>query len=71
MLSALTYAKAIGNLWRICLGVNILRLEWFETLSENHVLLINLLIYFANTMQAYKYKYTNISYNFKQKYVCR
>ena len=37
MLPALTYAIAIGNLWCICLGVNILRLEWSETLSEKPV----------------------------------
>ena len=37
MLPALTCAIAIGNLWCICLGVNILRLEWSETLSEKPV----------------------------------
>ena len=31
------FARAIGNLWSICLGVNILRLEWSETLSEKPV----------------------------------
>ena len=33
VLPALTCAKAIGNLWSTCLGVNILRLEWPETLA--------------------------------------
>ena len=28
VLLAFTCARAIGNLWSICLGVNILRLEW-------------------------------------------
>ena len=27
---AFTYVRAIDNLWSICLGVNILRLEWPE-----------------------------------------
>ena len=27
-------ARAIGNLWSTCLGVNILRLEWSDILSE-------------------------------------
>ena len=40
MLPAFTCARAIGNVLRICLGVNILRLEWSETLSEKLVLLI-------------------------------
>ena len=30
VLPAFTCARAIGNLWGICLGVNILRLEWSE-----------------------------------------
>ena len=30
---AFTCTSAIGNLWNICLGLNILRLEWSETLS--------------------------------------
>ena len=34
VLSAFTCTRAIGNLWSICLGVNILILEWSETLSE-------------------------------------
>ena len=34
MLLAFDCAKSISNLWNICLGVNILRLEWSETLSE-------------------------------------
>ena len=34
MLPDFTYTNAIGNIWRICLGVNDLRLEWSETLSE-------------------------------------
>ena len=28
LLPAFTYARAIGNLWSICLGVSILSLEW-------------------------------------------
>ena len=28
LLPAFTYARAIGNFWIICLGVNILSLEW-------------------------------------------
>ena len=32
MLPAFTCARAIGNLWNICLGVHNLRLEWSETL---------------------------------------
>ena len=34
VLTALTCTRAIGNLWSICLGVNVLILEWSETLSE-------------------------------------
>ena len=34
MLPAFTCAGAIGSLWIICVGVHILRLGWFETLSE-------------------------------------
>ena len=33
VLPAFTCTSAIGNLWNICLGLNILRLEWSETLS--------------------------------------
>ena len=40
VLPAFTCVRAIGNLWSICLGVNILRLLWLETLSEKHVPLI-------------------------------
>ena len=29
-----TCARAIGNLWSICLGLNILRFEWSETLLQ-------------------------------------
>ena len=32
-----TCARAFGNCWSICLGVNILRLEWSETLSDKLV----------------------------------
>ena len=32
---AFTCARAIGNLWSIFLGVNILRLEWSETLQSD------------------------------------
>ena len=35
MLTASTCVRAIGNLWSICLGVNILRLECSDTLFEN------------------------------------
>ena len=34
VLSAFTCVRAIGNLWSICLGVNILRLEWSGTFYE-------------------------------------
>ena len=37
VLTAFTCARAISNLWSICLGVNILRLEWSETMSEKTV----------------------------------
>ena len=33
VLPAFTCKRATGNLWTICLGVNVLRLEWSETLS--------------------------------------
>ena len=36
MLPAFTCARAIGNLWRICLG-DVLRLDLSKTLSEKHV----------------------------------
>ena len=32
-LPGFTCERIIGNLWTICLGVNVLRLEWSETLS--------------------------------------
>ena len=34
VLPAFTCARTIGDLWNICLRVNILRLEWSKTLSE-------------------------------------
>ena len=34
VLPTFTCSRAIDNLWSICLGVNILRLEWSETLSR-------------------------------------
>ena len=37
VLSAFTCARAISDLWSICLGVIILRLEWSETMSEKPV----------------------------------
>ena len=37
MLSAFTCATAIGNIWSTCLGVNIFRLEWFDTFSDKGV----------------------------------
>ena len=37
MVPASTSAIAIDTYWGICLGVNILRLEWSETLSEKNV----------------------------------
>ena len=37
VLPAFTCAKAIDNHWSICLGVNIFRLEWSETLSKKPV----------------------------------
>ena len=38
MLPVFTCARAIGNLWCICLGVSILGLEhWSKTLSETPV----------------------------------
>ena len=40
VLLAFTCARAIGNLWSICLGVTILKLKWSETLSEKPVHLI-------------------------------
>ena len=40
VLPALTCERAIGNLWDICLIVDILRLEWSETLPEKSVLSI-------------------------------
>ena len=40
VLTAFTSARAINNLWSICLGVNTFRLEWSETLSEKPVPLI-------------------------------
>ena len=33
ILPAFTCARAISNLWSICLGVSILKLEWSETLA--------------------------------------
>ena len=36
-LPAFSCARATGDLWSICLGVNILRLEWSETLYEKPV----------------------------------
>ena len=33
-LLAFTCAKDFGNLWSICLGVDILKLEWSKTLSK-------------------------------------
>ena len=40
MLPAFTRARAIVNLWCICLEVSVLRLEWYETLSEKPAPLI-------------------------------
>ena len=37
VLTAFTCARAIGDPWSICLGVNILRLEWSEPFSEKPV----------------------------------
>ena len=34
VLPAFTWANAIGNLWSICLGVNILSCLWLKTLSK-------------------------------------
>ena len=34
ILHVFTCARAIGNLWSICLGLNILRFEWSETLTR-------------------------------------
>ena len=33
-LPAFTCSSAVGNLWIICLGLNILRFEWSETLPQ-------------------------------------
>ena len=33
VLPTFTCARAIGNLWSICLGLNILRFEWPEILQ--------------------------------------
>ena len=33
VLSAFTCVSVICDLWSICLGVNVLRFEWLETLS--------------------------------------
>ena len=40
VLFAFTCTRAIGNLWSTCLVVNMLRLEWLETLSQKLVPLI-------------------------------
>ena len=37
MLPSFTCARAIGNLRNICLGLNILRLQWSVTFSEKPV----------------------------------
>ena len=37
VLPAFTCVKSIGNVWSICLGVNIFRLEWSTTLSEKPI----------------------------------
>ena len=37
VLPAFTCARVIGSLGIICLGIDILRLEWFKTLSEKSV----------------------------------
>ena len=37
VLTVFTCARAINNLWSIYLGVNILGLEWSETMSEKTV----------------------------------
>ena len=37
VLPAFTCARAIGNLWSTCFGVNILRIEWSEIFSEKPV----------------------------------
>ena len=40
VLPAFACARAIGNLWSIWLGANVLRLKWSETLLEQPVLLM-------------------------------
>ena len=73
MLPAFTCAGAIGNLWIICVGVHILRLGWFETLSEkpapsifigNFLLSKELRTLSVSTFQKIIYIFKNISFLF-------